>query len=712
MNFFLIFLFSITWKSYTNARFIYDMVKDDSYIWCATNGGLAEFSIKDSKFIRVFTNVDGLPVNRLRCLTMDGKGNLWLGSGGEGVIIFNPSSEEFIRYPIEIISERDIIDIGVKGDTILVATSSGLYVLDDNATPLKPWDDRDTLLSIKGILSLEIGDYFWIGTDHGISRIDDELHIEEYGREQGIPGDSVTSIKIKDSKVYVASDSGIGVYNGEGFDTLTLFPSTVLKYSGKAMDMLWVDDTLYIGTTVGLYRWFNNEWKSLFPNGIEPGWVNKIMCLLYADGTLWFGTGIVWVYLYGPSADYTAYGLWGYKDKDFTQYCPPGPFSNHITDIRVDLLGNLWLCHHMFNTAVGVSYLKGEEWYQPKFPKSSGACRCVVDEKNRIWFGCWSGDTGVVVYDPQVDTSATYVREGALNVVSALGINKGIVWVCYWLDGLLRAFDMKNWFSFQTSTSGGVDMDFDSQGRVWVATSSGLLMFNCSNTLGDKRDDTLKVFTQERDNLPSNLISSVSVDPEDRIWVGTEKGLGLLENEELKSIYTKENTSGGLLSDVIVKVRTDRFGDVWVLTDKGLSLFKPYEKEWESFTSSNSGLIPDGNYADYISLYVDDKRGRVWIGTSQGLSLLNYQVPPKANLDSIIVYPNPVIGDERVIFEGLPEDARIRIYTLAGEFIEELRIDRARGMTYWEPEDRASGLYLAVITSKGEKRIEKIAIVK
>lgn len=712
MNIFLILLFSVNWESYTNARFVYDMVEDGGHIWCATNGGLAEFSIKDSAFIRVFTNVDGLPINRMKCLAMDGKGNLWLGSGGGGLVIFNPSSKEVCQYPIERIPERDIIDIKVRGDTIFVATSSGLYVLDDNATPLKPWDDEDTLLSIKGIICLEIGEDIWIGTDHGVSRVDKNLRVEEYGSEQGIPGDRVTSIAIKGSKVYVASDSGIGVYNGMGFDTLSLFSSYILKYHGKVEDMLWVDDTLYVGTTVGLYKWFNNVWKSLFPNDIEPGWVDKIMCLLYKDKTLWFGTGIVWVYLYGPSADYTAYGLWRYKDENFTQYCPPGPFSNHITDIGVDLLGNLWLCHHIFNSAVGVSYLKGEKWYQPRFPKSSGARRCVVDEKNRIWFGCFLGDTGVVVYDPQVDTFATYVREGLKNVVGALGVNRGVVWVYYWLDGLLRAFDMKNWFSFPTPTSGGVDMDFDSEGRVWVATSSGLLMFNCSNTLEDERDDTLKVFTYEKDNLPSNLISSVSIDPEDRIWIGTEKGLGLLEDGELKTIYTKENTSGGLLSNVIVKIRADGFGNVWILTDKGLSLFKPYRKKWESFTSSNSGLIPDGDYADYLSLYVDDERGRVWVGTSQGLSLLNYQVPPKTNLESVVVYPNPVIGRERVIFEGIPQNARIRIYTLAGEFIEELRIDKVRGMAYWEPKDRASGLYLAVVTFKGERRIEKIAVVK
>ncbi len=67
--------------------------------------------------------------------------------------------------------------------------------------------------------------------------------------------------------------------------------------------------------------------------------------------------------------------------------------------------------------------------------------------------------------------------------------------------------------------------------------------------------------------LPDNHVFSVLVDG-DRIWAGTENGLGVYENHEWKTYTTKD----GLAHRAVLSLALDkRTGDVWAGTMGGLS---------------------------------------------------------------------------------------------------------------------------------------------
>lgn len=94
----LIFLLTLTgltgeWKTFTNTNYINDMAGTDSVLYLATTGGLQMFTVADTTFRETFTNADGLPINVLTCCATDRDGNIWIGTGGGGLVVFNRHRE-------------------------------------------------------------------------------------------------------------------------------------------------------------------------------------------------------------------------------------------------------------------------------------------------------------------------------------------------------------------------------------------------------------------------------------------------------------------------------------------------------------------------------------------------------------------------------------------------------------------------------------------
>ena len=89
---------------------------------------------------------------------------------------------------------------------------------------------------------------------------------------------------------------------------------------------------------------------------------------------------------------------------------------------------------------------------------------------------------------------------------------------------------------------------------------------------------------------------------------------------------------------------------------------------------------------------------------------------PAKDLNAIVIYPNPVRGNQKIIFANLTKDVQIQIFNIAGEKVFDIRnID---GRFSWNTRNFdnnkcASGIYLCVIENKrGEKKIKKIAVIR
>lgn len=172
------------------------------------------------------------------------------------------------------------------------------------------------------------------------------------------------------------------------------------------------------------------------------------------------------------------------------------------------------------------------------------------------------------------------------------------------------------------------DIYEDSRGNFWVGTSWGL---NLMKREGEKNSEYLKKvthFVKEKDNpnsISSNNISDIYEDSRDNLWIGTEKGLNILNREtgEFKRFLHNSEDPNSIGSNHITTIYEDQEGTLWVGTLGGGLNYYDYENQhFHNYLHSenDSGSIAENSvYAIW-----EDSDGSLWVGTSnKGLNLFD-----------------------------------------------------------------------------------------
>lgn len=137
----------------------------------------------------------------------------------------------------------------------------------------------------------------------------------------------------------------------------------------------------------------------------------------------------------------------------------------------------------------------------------------------------------------------------------------------------------------------------DTQGAVWVGTSGGLSRFSNGRWTS---------FTT-KDGLLSNNISALEAAHDGALWIGSRGGgLARLRNGAFATFTTKD----GLSSDQVRAIREDQNGSLWIGTNSGLNRFE--DGKFTVFTTKN-GLTSDIVVAIHI-----DKSGTAWFASFGG----------------------------------------------------------------------------------------------
>jgi len=229
-------------------------------------------------------------------------------------------------------------------------------------------------------------------------------------------------------------------------------------------------------------------------------------------------------------------------------------------------------------------------------------------------------------------------------------------------------------------------------------------------------------------------VTCVAEDLEGNIWVGTDKGLLMIEKDDIgKSpddmVFTQVKVPRNdgtdyadyLLSGIhITCITIDNDGNKWIGTN-GLGVYtisRDNLTEINHFTTENSKLI-----SNIIgSIAIDENNGEVFIGTDEGLcSYMSGITKPIHEMteDNVYAYPNPVTSDYTglITITGLTYNADVKILTSSGKLVAE---GKSNGRFFkWDGRDKdgnkvASGVYMvATATSDGNKGVVcKIAIVR
>jgi len=194
-----------------------------------------------------------------------------------------------------------------------------------------------------------------------------------------------------------------------------------------------------------------------------------------------------------------------------------------------------------------------------------------------------------------------------------------------------EAAPLKRPFSFEQVTqreglSGEMVCSIAVQGEeVWFGTYSGganlyhraKKTWKVYTTKGESLSETDDGNTIQWKNLPSYNHVSVILPDGDRIWFGTYfygfGGGGISYYDPLKTPPWKRFSTNHGVAKKIVSMAADR-DRLWVGSEKGLSVLDKTTEKWESFYSAQDGL--SGNFVNALLI----QSGFLWVGTNGGIS--------------------------------------------------------------------------------------------
>jgi ligand-binding sensor domain-containing protein len=147
----------------------------------------------------------------------------------------------------------------------------------------------------------------------------------------------------------------------------------------------------------------------------------------------------------------------------------------------------------------------------------------------------------------------------------------------------------------------------DGQGRIWIASSNGLVQF------------------EGRDPKPVSPAParSVAVDRSGRVWVATDRGLALLEQDHLRPVEMTSAPNLTAARDALPTIRQifiDRNDAIWLATERGAFYVEP-SAVGQPALKSPGGIHPDATGGG-VRAISQDSRGRLWFALEAGGVLL------------------------------------------------------------------------------------------
>ena len=331
------------------------------------------------------------------------------------------------------------------------------------------------------------------------------------------------------------------------------------------------------------------------------------------EGFLWIGT---------------RYGLTRYDGKEFKTYYhhiddPNSIGENQLIDISQDKKGFLWFA--VFNS--GISRLnplnKKFENFRPQHGKNSiisgKMTSMLIDGEDRVWAGT---SEGLSVYDPSKNhfTNIPHLQGEQANwkIACMEKDPNGNIWIGTENSIYFTKGDPSSIQKIRLSKSVGMvnSFQFDSSGKGWIATDSGLYYFLNSgfDSIALVRPD----FFPEKQEL-----EDIEFDGKGNLWIATKKN-GLLIYfpstgfvDRLREDYS---SSRGLLSNRLLDLYYDNRGGMWISGENGMQSFHDAAQRFNIYP----GLTNISNRIRGSTIYgIFEKNEVILLATSGGIIAYN-----------------------------------------------------------------------------------------
>ncbi|MFP4089141.1 MAG: hypothetical protein ACLFT3_02455 [Cyclobacteriaceae bacterium] len=720
-----------TWRTHFSYQSVQKLAVAGNRVYAAAQNGLFFYDQEDQS-LNVLSRLDGLSDAGVAALAYDESRDLLLIAYRSGAVdaLSGNRLAAFTLLRDEGAGES-IFEILILDQRIFLATSEGVRVL---------------LLEREGDLSLRIlesytrlsstgenlpvydmtvfDDSLFLATPEGVIanalapsvNRQDFASWRRFGPAEGIPSQRVSHLAQKTSGVYAAVDEqAVYVYQDgswqltpvlttQPFRSLNAYPAGIAALAGDSLFALENEGALQIflpspqpreavfdnrstlwiaDAQEGLLRIREQEAEALAPNGPVS---DALYGLYYQNDTI--------LALAEGRAAFSIFraGQWiNYEEEDIS------------SGLEVQTLSPL----------LDVAWLEAEDNY---YFATAGAGLLRWDGMSAF---------GLV----RTDDTENSLGNDMISAVESVGAAQ--LWISsYGSSNSLHLYDAtaSTWNAFGPSGAAGnfpLDITVADDGRLWLLSGQA--------GVGGQTGRSLQIFDAETSEtaLLQNLIPSGSLsgdiftevvnDKEGRIWIGGNEGISyipspasIFENPAaVKPIFENQFL---LFGDYITALAVDGGNRKWVGTRNGLWLFGPDGEELVSrFTTANSPLPSD----TILDISIEGSSGEVFFLTSRGLvSYRGTATTGQETHTEVKIFPNPVppAYEGLVGMSGLVNDAIVKITTISGTLVRELRAEG--GTAVWDISDYngsrvATGVYLVFSASADGSQtfVGKLAVI-
>ncbi len=435
-------------------------------------------------------------------------------------------------------------------------------------------------------------------------------------------------------------------------------------------------------------------------------------------------------------------------DSVWTSHVPNGPNSNQFASLVVDPNGILWAASGP-TLAFGLYRFDGQTWNS--FTTTNSALpvndvyRVSVACNGSVWASTWG--RGLVEFPGGVNRLDTN-RLVSTNI-GVVGISKDPTYVVG--SNVVCDGQGNTWFSVNTPadknllhvrrsdgrwvhlpviyngvkltnlTEDAVDrvLAVDGQDNLWAVARDpayrGVLCLQNQGTI----DSVAPVFLNSANGLPSDEVKTIIVDRDNSLWVGTDRGIGIILDPSNPLRSGAIAAYKPLLGTTVNTIAVDPLNQKWVGTPEGVVVLSPDgTQQLATYTVENTnGRLIENNVR---TITVDPGSGTVYFGTASGLaSLATSAAAPVETASTLKIYPNPyrLPSDVPLTIDGLQQDSRIKVLTASGALVRDLLTPGGR-IGFWDGKDEqgtnvASGIYFIVgFTEDGSVVTGKVAVLK
>jgi len=726
------------WGSYFSYYNVVDIAQSNSRVYAAGESAIFSQNTLNGE-LKTITSVDGLRANTITAICHSAAYSRTLVGDNTGLLIV-------VNNDGSIINKIDI----VQETTVAASKKKINHILENNGIA---YIATDYGISAFNIATLEFIDTYYLGPN---------------GAEI-----SVLQTAVFNGSLYaVTADSGIrrGQLSNPNLNDFSQWETYI---TGMWQTIAAFSETLFITNGGAIFKSFDNGTTEFFgntPTSIVDMRVSNNYLLATSAGKILAYTPDLnlsfQINTVGEPATFSCSSIVGGKlyvgttDKgvfavDQTNFAiqnitPNGPLRNNIFALEKSP-NNLWVAYggYTFDYAprenlYGISKLGQNGWISIEASDILDT-RDISDitinpvNENEVYFNSFSSGLLKVVNDvPEVlykeDNSGLERQQltftNSIRVIGGVFDPEGKLWMMNTRTAKpLKSLNGNTWTSYSfteiiqspPNEEYGI-MALDKNRTKWIPTlTSGLVVYN--ETLSNKF-----IVVDESSGLPTNYVKCVAIDHNNRVWIGTVRGLRVISNIErfvtdesltaTNIVIIEDGLPQELMNEqVITDIRVDGSNNKWIATAAGAFLVSPDgQNTLFHFTKENSPL-PSNIIND---IEINDITGEVFFATDKGLvSYKGTSTSPSDNLNNVYVYPNPVRpgfeGDVKI--SGLIDNANIKITDIEGNLVYETTSEG--GTVLWDTRafgkhKVASGVYMIFIASEDgtETKVKKVMIVR